>query len=111
MKFVINTHSVVDVITNSSTEIFVCNTDKSIEVVEQCLRAMLSVYNSENGYAQLFEDVFTSIRIANEDDIEWYSDCVLEMQNTSIIIEPADDWFPRSLSDAIVREFNAQIVM
>ena len=35
---VIGTHSFVDVITNSSTELFVCDTEKTIEAVKQILK-------------------------------------------------------------------------
>lgn len=31
MKFIINTHSFIDVITNSSSEIFICDTTKSLD--------------------------------------------------------------------------------
>ena len=37
--FTIDTHSFVDVITNSSTELFVCDTDKSLEMVNETLKA------------------------------------------------------------------------
>ena len=36
---VINTHSVIDVITNSSSELFVCQTEQTIEAVKEMLRA------------------------------------------------------------------------
>lgn len=35
---VINSHSIVDVITNSSSELFVCDKDKSIEFVKKILK-------------------------------------------------------------------------
>lgn len=36
--FIINTHSVIDVITNSSSELFVCKTDKTLETVKEMLK-------------------------------------------------------------------------
>jgi hypothetical protein len=45
---VINSHSFVDVITNSSTELFVCDTDKSIEMVKEILQTVLDGYNMLN---------------------------------------------------------------
>jgi hypothetical protein len=44
---VINPHSFIDVITNSSTELFVCDTDKSIETVKEILAADPNVYGYE----------------------------------------------------------------
>lgn len=41
---VINPHSFIDVITNSSTELFVCDTDKTVEMVKQILAADPNVY-------------------------------------------------------------------
>lgn len=38
MKKIINTHSFVDVITNSSTEIFICDGSKSAEMMTLLLR-------------------------------------------------------------------------
>ena len=37
---VINSHSVVDVITNSSTELFVCDTNKTLDLVTEILTEM-----------------------------------------------------------------------
>jgi len=36
--FKIRPHSFIDVITNSSTELYVCDTDKSVEVIEAVLK-------------------------------------------------------------------------
>lgn len=44
---IINTHSMVDVITNSSTELFVCDTDKTVEMVKEILAADPNVYGYE----------------------------------------------------------------
>ena len=38
MIFKINFHSFVDVITNSSTELFVIDTDKSLELIKEFLQ-------------------------------------------------------------------------
>jgi hypothetical protein len=57
---IVNVHSIVDVITNSSTELFVCDTKKSIEQVKEILEKMLEFYNSTHNDEHLysFEDVF-----------------------------------------------------
>lgn len=36
----INTHSFVDVITNSSTELFVCDTDKTVDAIKDILKGI-----------------------------------------------------------------------
>lgn len=42
--YIINVHSVLDVITNSSTELFICDTDKTVEMVEEILATDPNVY-------------------------------------------------------------------
>jgi len=37
--YIINSHSIVDLITNSSTEIFVCKTQKTLDVVNEILKS------------------------------------------------------------------------
>lgn len=37
--FIINLHSILDVITNSSTELFVCDTNKTVEMIKEILAA------------------------------------------------------------------------
>ena len=41
----IKLHSAVDLITNSSTELFVCDTDKEIQIVKEILQRILDGYN------------------------------------------------------------------
>jgi hypothetical protein len=40
-------HSVIDVITNSSSEIFVCETNKTVERVKEILQELLNIYNKK----------------------------------------------------------------
>jgi hypothetical protein len=51
-SFLICTHSFVDVITNSSSELFVCDVKKSIDAVKEMLKEMLKEWNrlAEKGY-------------------------------------------------------------
>lgn len=42
---VIRPHSFVDVITNSSTELFVCHTEKNLEMVKESLKKIIDGYN------------------------------------------------------------------
>lgn len=54
-KFIIPIHSFVDVITNSSTELFICDTDKALQVVTEIVDEMQSTYPNEYGH-RLFVD-------------------------------------------------------
>lgn len=47
---IISVHSFVDVITNSSTELFVCDTDKSVETVRAMVDEMQGKYPNEYGH-------------------------------------------------------------
>jgi len=47
---IISVHSFVDVITNSSTELFVCDTDKSVETVRAMVDEMQNRYPNEYGH-------------------------------------------------------------
>ena len=46
---IINPHSTVDVITNSSSELFVCDTDKSVTLVEDYIHAEIALSKDEDG--------------------------------------------------------------
>jgi hypothetical protein len=46
MKTAINLHSFVDLITNSSSELFVCDTDKSVDTVKTILKKLVELYNA-----------------------------------------------------------------
>lgn len=59
----INPHSMVDLITNSSTEIFTIKTDKTAEVVKEMIDEMQKKYPNEYGHY-----LYTSI--ADEEDIK-----------------------------------------
>jgi hypothetical protein len=64
--FVIAPHSFVDLITNSSSEIFICDTKKSVEAVETLLFRLLEMHNemldTPNHYS--FSEVFGSVSAA-----------------------------------------------
>jgi hypothetical protein len=45
--FVINSHSVIDVITNSSTELFVCDTKQKVDIVQEILALNPAIYGYE----------------------------------------------------------------
>lgn len=72
---IIDIHSFVDVITNSSSELFLCNTDKAIETVKEQLASMLDTYRTctqnieeyeQHDYLN-FDNVFGNIYVYTEE--------------------------------------------
>jgi hypothetical protein len=63
----INLHSFVDVITNSSSELFVCNTDKAVETVESILREKLIQFNTLHDRNYVYEDCFDPVYIYTQE--------------------------------------------
>ena len=69
--FIIDIHSFIDVITNSSTELFVCDTEKTIMEVTNLIRLKEKEWPSEHGYkvnisqedAAEYDDEFSSYQI------------------------------------------------
>lgn len=108
MKFFINNiHSMIDVITNSSTELFVCVNEKNILLIKSVLELEWKNYIKENPILYDFEDkvvyneksvwevlqVRTGLRESEEENLEegydWgYEDLVHE---DTIIIEGLED--------------------
>lgn len=68
MKAIISTHSFVDVITNSSSELFICETKKSVDAVKQVVEKLAEMYNEQSDMSErgcssisidrLWKDVF-----------------------------------------------------
>lgn len=55
---IIKPHSFVDLITNSSTELFSFNTELSLEVFKEILNELIILHNKVNNTQLTFEDVF-----------------------------------------------------
>ena len=78
---IVDVHSFVDVITNSSTELFVCDTDKSVDMVEALVKEIESAHPNEYGHMLSIEKMETedwrlqeifSCYIDNEEDVVKY---------------------------------------
>jgi hypothetical protein len=67
-------HSFVDVITNSSSEIFVCDTDKSEKFIKEFLEKCLETYNFGNGSNYAFDNCFGPIEVITEENFEKFVD-------------------------------------
>ena len=69
--FVIRPHSVIDVITNSSTELFICSTKKTVAQIKEILQGLTLVYaagikEDSDEYCEeeyLFENIFGEINV------------------------------------------------
>lgn len=118
MKLVIPVHSFVDLITNSSSELFVCNTDKSVEAVKETLIELIKAYNAKEALQpenhrylldvnRLFDDIFQEPYISegNEDDSDYYD--VRANKGDIIIRSASDNTIPYELFDAIESTFGA----
>lgn len=75
MLFVINTHSFVDLITNSSSELFVCDIQKTEEMIREILSTLLDQHNKLAGTSLSFDAVFGEVIACNSDfDYSSFSD-------------------------------------
>lgn len=61
----ISSHSFVDLITNSSSELFVCDGRKTVEAVKEILQTLLETHDRISGESNTFENVFGQIEIAD----------------------------------------------
>ena len=67
VMFVIHPHSIVDVITNSSTELFVIDTDKTVETIREILDNLIQVQNQLDGGNLQFNDIFDEPYLQEKD--------------------------------------------
>ena len=101
MLFVIPKHSVVDVITNSSSQIFVCDTKSSVEMIKQMLEDLIILYNKQNGkellsYGEVFGEVYAVRSLKEAQDIldDYWGDKVgdyRDFNDNIILVHSADD--------------------
>lgn len=108
MKISITAHSVIDIITNSSTEIFICITNRSINTVRAILVELLKEFiaTNEYGWNRSFDEVFEEPYIVGDKDS---SDCCYYGQPGDIIIEgKSDQSIPSDLVHTITQTFDAR---
>jgi len=88
----INFHSFVDVITNSSTELFVLDTDKSVEMVKELLQQAIDLHNSIDKTKCTFEEIFDEPYFGTPSiALEGWEDYYKSNKEESIIVCGADD--------------------
>lgn len=109
-------HSFVDVITNSSTELFTCNTNKSVEMVEELLKELLNTYNKLKDSNLSFENTFI-VKIYTEENFnsdynpndDFQYGCEDKANIGKIFIySNGDNAIPYALYDIIEEAFNAE---
>lgn len=117
-QFVIPVHSFVDLITNSSSELFVCNTDKSVKMVKEIIVGLTERYNATQvlypkgqrdtlDIDKLFDSYFQEPYVSDGSDTDVHSDRVANKGD--IIIRSADDnSIPYEMWDDIEAIFSAQ---
>jgi len=68
---VVSTHSFVDLITNSSTELFVCDSDKTLVAMKELLGKLLEFHDELSETKHNFDDVFGRIYVSPY-GFNWY---------------------------------------
>lgn len=90
--FVIHPHSIIDVITNSSTELFVIDTDKSVETIKEILQEAINLHNKTLGTLYTFNEVFEEPKFnKGKVVIDGWEDYYQSKHSDAVIIKSADD--------------------
>jgi predicted metal-dependent RNase len=88
----INIHSMVDIITNSSTELFVLDTKKSLDFVKDILVEAIKLHNMANDTNYKFEDIFAEpIYGSGEDTLYGWEEYYTSKIKDGIIVEGVTD--------------------
>lgn len=70
----VKTHSVIDIITNSSSEMFICDTHMTIDLIEELIGEMLQKTGNMDEYKHYagykFDDCFRPIYTITEDNVD-----------------------------------------
>jgi hypothetical protein len=107
-KILINIHSFVDVITNSSTELFVSDTKKSVELVTDILQYAVALHNKTEGTEYDFNDIFEDVYFGSIENILYNyfgGDCTSKIKNGIIIRGASDNSIPSWMSGFIEDTF------
>ena len=87
-------HSVIDVITNSSSELFICDTDKTINMVSEILDELVEVYKKATGDQRSISEMLFVTE--------------LQKNNAIAIMGTEDNSIPWALFKFIEEVFNAK---
>jgi hypothetical protein len=108
-------HSVIDVITNSSSELFICDTDKTINMVSEILAELVEVYKKATGdKREIPEMLFVTdcsdpkVNDAMDEYVDFYS-TIFDHSDIAIAIRSTNDnSIPYCLFEFIEYVFNAK---
>lgn len=99
--FLLSIDSIVDIITNSSSDLFVCNTKATLKMLKKMLIDLIKLYNKHTNTENKFNNIFGEIWIA--ENISEVNDKLyniygreeiyhsLKFNKNIIVIESADD--------------------
>ena len=110
--FIIKTHSFIDVITNSSTELFVCNTDKEVETVRLLLEEKWELFKplystEEYPWTESLSDIL-EVGVVPKKEQWWVEDYGVKCKQGDIYIKgTSDNSIPYKFFDIIEDLFNA----
>ena len=90
--FVIKPHSIIDVITNSSTELFIIPIDKTVEFVKEVLQEAINLHNKAKGTSYTFNQIFDEPYIGNSKNaLDGWEDYYKSSLEEGIILTGAGD--------------------
>jgi len=115
-SFLVKIHSFVDVITNSSTELFIANTNKEIDVIKEILQKMLDIINCSNDDHNRVDEMFNIYEVneKNVDNLLETTDSYeseltrKELIGRTIIEGTKDNGIPYEIFELIEKVFNAE---
>ena len=93
---ILNTHSIVDVITNSSSELFVCDTTKTNEFIADFLQSAIELSNKADDSSRTYEDCIGSIKQITEESFPNFFDQYVvgwNFHTWSMGVDPMIDYF------------------
>jgi len=88
---IINIHSLIDVITNSSTELFILDTKKSIGFIIEILQHAIDLHNIANETNLKFDDIFIEPYYQDDKTFEGWSDYYSSNLKDGIVVKGIDD--------------------
>jgi len=87
---IINLHSFIDVITNSSTELFISESDDPINMIELILLEIIKNYNNKHNTTLTLDIFERPIKLSYEDYLIWKGS---EERNENELYETLESWF------------------
>jgi len=87
---IINLHSFIDVITNSSTELFISESDDPINMIELILLEIIKNYNKKYNTTLTLDIFERPIKLSYEDYLIWKGS---EERNENELYETLESWF------------------